>query len=418
MQYSTTLRTFLNKTYQSNKISDMLINGRIDYDFCDYIAIRGELLTYMPQGREQKFTDSGRWARDGRQEIKPAKLARKIIGDERIKLYDLKDSDFEQFSNLLKSYVTSNGCDEQGVKTTMKVVNGEFITHYYTMDLNMDMVSGSPLSGSCMQGKDEEYFEIYEKNPNVCFMAILQDVEGDMLGRALIWKAQDKYLMDRIYTLDKYMDVFIQFAKDNNIYYKQYQSAGYNYFNMLNGNSVNNFEVRIHLNNYSCNYYPYVDTMKYLCNSVISNETFEGSNYYELNCTGGGFNEHESTPMVYDDHDGCDINEEDAVYMEYRTPSGERFSGYTHQDNVVGACLDMGGRDNRLDCHCVYVDGDYYEQGHSDIVYSEYLGDDAHIDSVVYSEFSEDYIPCDEAIYCEESGNYFLKGDYSNIKTN
>ena len=423
MQYSTTLKSFLRKNHNTDAISRMLYNFQIEEDICDFIAIRGEMLTYMPYGRLQKFTDSGRWVREGRQEIKPAKLARKIIGDERIQMYGLKDTDFEKFSNLLKSYVTSNGCDEQGVTTSLHVVNGEFITHYYTMDLNYDKTEGSSLHGSCMQGNkaEHEYFEIYEKNPKHCSMLVLLDNDNDLLGRALVWKKKDTYYMDRIYTIDKYMDVFIDFAKENGMYYKQYQSAGYSYFNMLNGNIVNGEEIEIGLINYSFSYYPYVDTMKYLTeDGILTNGCpSDSTNYYELNCTNGGYNEHEATPMVYDDFTGDDIEESDAVHMDYSTPSNDSFSGYTHGDNVVYARTERG-RENRLEDHTIYISGDYYETGHSDIVYSEYLNDYAHADNMVYSDSENDYIPSDEAIYCEETEQYFLIGSqsYNNLKSN
>tara|TARA_Y100001973_G_scaffold69725_1_gene101719 strand:- start:36 stop:1139 length:1104 start_codon:yes stop_codon:yes gene_type:complete len=58
-------------------------------------------------------------------------------------------------------------------------------------------------SGSCMQGKNKEYFEIY-KDTKGLEIVTLEDSAGNLYGRALLWSAPDtelKYL-DRIYIAD------------------------------------------------------------------------------------------------------------------------------------------------------------------------------------------------------------------------
>lgn len=414
MNYSTTFKNFIQ--CNQSKICVMLREGLVKEDFCDYVAIRGEMLTYMPHGREQKFNDAGRWIREGRQEIKPAKLMRKILTDDAINT--LTDADFEKFTNLLKSFVGCNGCDENAAQTILKVVNGEFISHYYTLELNDDKVNGSNLAGSCMQGKPSSYFDIYVKNPSVCSLAVLLDGEGDLLGRALIWAASDgQKLMDTIYTNEKHMDIFKKFATDNGMKYKFSQSCHHHHFDGLSPNDFGRREVM--LENSSFSNYPYMDTFYFLDGKILSNES-DSNEYLELRDTNGGYEEICENPMVYDDETGEDINEDEAVYLDYRTPTGDSFCGYTHEDRCVTAYTDRGGREERLERHCFCINGDYYEYGHSEIVYSQYLNEDVHIDDVVYSEFCEDYIPRDEAIMCEETGEWFLEGDYSNfnLKTN
>jgi len=39
-------------------------------DFADYITMRGDMGSYLPNGREHKTNDEGKWSRDGRQEMK------------------------------------------------------------------------------------------------------------------------------------------------------------------------------------------------------------------------------------------------------------------------------------------------------------------------------------------------------------
>ena len=96
------------------------------------------------------------------------------------------------------------------------MVQGESIAYWYNYKNYLDR-SGS-LGNSCMSNVDDEYFDIYMSNSDVCKLLILKSQENPnkIVGRALLWTLTggEKYL-DRIYTIkDSDIELFKDYAKE------------------------------------------------------------------------------------------------------------------------------------------------------------------------------------------------------------
>lgn len=141
-------------------------------------------LNQTHQTYDRRYT--GLYALD-RNSIKLGKFVNKVFYGK------LTDVEVEEFVNQFKS-----ASDKFNLE--IKLVSGKDIAKYYKAESYEEM-RGS-LSSSCMN--DREYFELYEENPDVCQLAIVQ--RGDkIVSRALVWKVESdnpeiKYYLDRVYT--------------------------------------------------------------------------------------------------------------------------------------------------------------------------------------------------------------------------
>jgi len=133
-----------------------------------------------------------------------------------------------------------------------ELVDGEDIRHWYLED-NYKKGGGS-LNKSCMRYKKTQHkFDIYVNNPEVCKLLILKESKESnlILGRSLIWKTNNGYYMDRIYTYrDDDKNFFIDYAKDKG--WIRYNEG----------------KLRVKIKNDNIfikkpKYYPFMDTFKY-----------------------------------------------------------------------------------------------------------------------------------------------------------
>lgn len=207
-------------------------------------------ISFTPKGKELKYVNTNTWRRDGRQTGKPARIIQRLLRNK------YKNRDLEIFNNLLKSEILNCG--------QFKIVHGDDIAKYYNEDTYFKH-TGS-LGNSCMRYKEcSEYFDIYKDVAKL--LICLKD--DKLIGRAIIWELNDKILMDRIYTTDEYIEEqFIEYAKSNNWYYREYNC-------LLNSGDIatwmspdNNYTSSIDLyENIVCpksyKYYPYIDSFRY-----------------------------------------------------------------------------------------------------------------------------------------------------------
>lgn len=387
LQVSTSFMRMMGSFAEQNIIAQLICEcqGRLTNDEVNYLTMRGNLISYLPEGRPHLVNDDGRWAREGRQEGKPGRVIRKILTDSLIEAHDITDRVIEHFSNLCVSYVMANGDDESTANAVnLYVVNGEFIKLYYDGNYHSNLASGN-LSGSCMAFKDLEFFDIYSTNHDVCNMIVALDGERKLAGRALLWKTDNHgYCMDTIYAAESIRPLFIEFAIKNGFRYKAQQSCHHSSFDMLDGKRINDTCVSVTLKYSSFDYYPYVDTLYYLQSNKLTNyEPDTDYEYYSLRSTGGDSELCEPDDRVYDDWDDRDIDECDSVYLDYNRPDGYRWRGNTHQDNTI-YCQYGGYR--ILEEDSVYVDGDYYLRG---------------CDAIIYDDFNDAWIMSDDSVYCE-----------------
>lgn len=195
---------------------------------------------------------------------------------------DINDSDIEKFVNVILAFIKMNRASDD---SKIEEVKGEEIRKWYNSS-NYQSKTGQ-LGGSCMSYSHcQTYLDIYTMNPENISLLVLKNTEGKLIGRALLWKLDNKvsdctYFMDRVYCHTDYdVKIFEKYATDNNFMYRN--SGGNNnitYF--INGVSINQPtklpsmkpELFVTLINCDFDNYPYLDTICFLDrqSSILSN---------------------------------------------------------------------------------------------------------------------------------------------------
>lgn len=231
--------------------------------------------------REVDDTMSKLWGR-GRQEIGVGRGIRALLLTTGEKFLD---KDIEQFVNLYKSTI-----DKLNDKFSyFEVVSGDAIHHWYHKS-NYYVTSGS-LGSSCMASAPPEWLEIYTANPDQVQLVIYKSPEDTekIIGRALLWTLNDgKKYMDRIYTVsDSDVQLFRQFAKENDWYVKYHNSSTTNSQAIAPDGSTTSLNLRVTLSKKNYGNFPYLDTLKYFTpgSGVLNNQDGE----YTLEDTGGDY---------------------------------------------------------------------------------------------------------------------------------
>lgn len=241
-----------------------------------------------------------RWVRlwtQGRNPIRVGRLVRSLLNVAKEKY---TDQEIEEFVNLYKS--TYDIINDALLK--FDVVSGKDIAFWYNMR-NYENGGMSTLGSSCMAEVDDNYFDIYVSNPEVCSLVILYGEEGGNLvdgkwkgtkirGRALLWKTdQGDMFMDRIYyNRDSDVELFKQYAIRNNWWYKKFQDSGSN-FVAYKGVEYKEPIYTVSLKKSTFDEYPYVDTLNYLNfdDDKMSNSPAEIDANADLCSTSGGYDD-------------------------------------------------------------------------------------------------------------------------------
>ena len=412
MNYSSSFQTML--TYLHEQLDCKIARALTKYsvncttDEVNYLTMRGGMVSFLPAGKEHKVNDDGKWSRDGRQDGKPARVIRKVITQVLIDHLDIKDSDYEKFSNLVASYVGVHGDGDGGSdpKFTMVVCNGGLIPLYYANDQYSSHAGGN-LTGSCMRHVDSDFFDIYMDNPDRISMAVCIDNDHRVVGRALIWNTDSTGLcMDTIYASENIQPIFTDFAIRNGMRYKSSQSCHHHDFDMMHGRHLGGgSNVSVTLRNWDHSYYPYMDSLRFLCEDTgrLCNFTPSGD-YRTLRDTDGSWES--SSSRVECIVTGDMIHEDDAIHLDYRRSSGRWVEGYTHQDRCVDTYEGW-----RLEDDAVYVPsrGEHFSIDSEYIVYVEYHSEYYHVDDIVF-DVNGDAIPYDDAVELHD-GEYALIDD-------
>ena len=312
-------------------------------------------------------------------------------------------------------------CGENG-DLIYEEVKGEDIRWSYLVD-NYYSNSGD-LGNSCMRYRNcQSYFNIYTENPDKISLAVLKK-DGKIAARSLLWdlkETTESIYHDRIYFSNEETKLTLE-AKLISLGYK----------NAYSGDPT----LTLRLKNVDFDYYPYMDSFRYLnLNGSISTnssmsfdyclDSAEGGpcrNSGECDCCGDQVDQddlHEITMgrgrgnMYCNDcstylEDGETVNSDDAVYCEY-------VSGYYHQDDVVelcngnyahtddAVCLHDGSYalsddatraidnefylDDTIKDYCVEFRGEFYPHTHESVAFMSNVGEWAHIDSEEYQEY-------------------------------
>jgi hypothetical protein len=425
LTFSSSMRTMLLSMRHDSKVANALLRDNLTHTtFANYITMRGELCSYLPNGREHTLNENGKWARNGRQDMKVAKMAKNLLTELAIINEDIDAVELEKFSNLVKSYISVLGDEDgEGKKIVFDVINGRKIYDAYLVD-NYSKILGTDtnLFNSCMRHEEcQSYLDIYVDNVEVVSMLVANDCNGKVLGRAILWTMHDgKKAMDTIYAHESLTASFIQWAHDNNYFYKSRQSCHHSDFDKhLTDGHI--YLPCVILKKYEYNEYPYMDTLSILEDNQLRTE-YNTNEYRILKSTDGGYED--CNRNVYDVYNQCDIDEDDARYVDYTRPNGQSINGYVSVDDLVD--ISHGGW--VLSRDCVEVDGEDYLRSDEDICHvdsrnewhlidncvSDYNGDMIHEDDSVElcgDVYSNEHAHEDDATRCIIDGEYYLNED-------
>jgi len=318
-------KRFFEVNRSKSKIADILLQDTYTTtEFANYIARRGDMISFLPAGKEHTVNDNGDWKRENRQTSRAGKLARKLIDSTHIDTLELKDTDFELFSNLIKAdKINDEDCQVQFIE-----VKGEDIKYRYNENNHSKLYTLGQLGDSCMRYENcERYLDIYVKNPDKISMLVMIDCENNTVGRALVWNTNKGMFMDRVYATDAHQKMFENYAEEKGWMYKKVHSNGVNVHIVRNGESEMRY-LTVELDEYEFDEYPYVDTLCYLSDTgKISNDS--GYNDKELRSTSGSWEQQE------DNHDNECWDEENEEYIDEGDAEYIEGYGYVHYTSAV-----------------------------------------------------------------------------------
>ncbi len=365
INYSTKCFAMLNSMKDISSIAKSLINKKtINNDFGDYVSLSKEGFIFLPIEKELKTEADGSWSMSGRQTIKYAKLARKIL----LFPENFTDAQYEDFSNRIKAYVGMHGDENGEGKYAVEIIKGEDIRKAYSHKNYTKLFSdNNNMFSSCMRGDEHQKFlDLYVNNPDAINMIVMKDHDGGIIGRALLWNYGNKKLMDRIYGNDAIIKTFQVYAETNGFFFKSKQSNDSGFDRPSN---LGNIEIPVSMENLQ--YYPYLDTLMYynLKKKVITNNQPSGVSYYKLRNTNGGVDSHYNEGWR-DDFTGQEYgNQINNVMLSYRRYNGQRVQGRSLADNVV--TLYNGTMVLISDTKRCALSGEYFLDGDGSYMYLE-----------------------------------------------
>ncbi len=230
---------------------------------------------------DMRYRNSRVYNTSSRNTIKVGKFIKKVLGN-------LPDVEVERFVN---SFKTSSIADVLKVE----LVSGKDITYWYDSD-NYEEKTGT-LGSSCMAGK--QFFQLYEENPEVCQLAIIQR-DGKLIARALVWKVESdnpeiKYYMDRPYaTKDHYVNLLTDWGKS-----KDMALWGRTFGCVEFGGKVIGPDMKVKVKKIEYSNFPYLDTFRRYDyrKGYLYNDTSHKKRGYQLTSTHGSFSKNTRTKL-------------------------------------------------------------------------------------------------------------------------
>lgn len=366
------------------------VNPNNPFNFVTFREKHG-MISYLPTGKIQAYSDDGKWLRAGRQEVKPAKFLKEFIHPRFLKIF--KDHEIAEFATKFKAF-------EESQMLEFKIV--DVATAY-----NPANFAGQTF-GSCMMEKPVAAF--YSRFDVKAVMACKKDGTG--VGRALLWNSvhfgpvATHSFLDRIYSKNvETKELFIQWAKENGHYLKAEQNNSNFEFLDADGNIVSNgsdaFIKPIDGGSLAgIEYYPYMDTF---CSADDDYSLIAGE--------GGGRFELRNTDGTRDDSDHENLPVEE---------TGENFLGSFVTANITfvdGTSLYVTTFDgtSHLLSDCEYVAGLWYRRDSDLIVSSEYEGrfilraEATHIEDMNYYVLTRNLV---HFYKCETDQKYYRSGSH------
>lgn len=240
IQLSEELRHFLNIVSLSKL--DIIFQVIIKpFDYCThfelsekkgFITMSGDVET--PKGKQKKTV-----------EIKLARFIKRIIdSNDFCKQYvSLTDKDIEDINNDLVSFQENSYFD-------IEFSQGKEILEGYKLSNYSKSNTSGTIYKSCMTNK-LDFLSLYTENPEHVKLAYLKSRNG-IEARCLVWKIDDEFYYDRIYTTMDWLDKTMK-RKLKELGYHSLQDA-------IDAQSY----LRIDLTNHQFDSYPYLDSFKFL----------------------------------------------------------------------------------------------------------------------------------------------------------
>jgi len=263
-------------------------------------------------------------------------------------------------------------------ESTFELWKGQEIIEAYTTG-NYEECSGSTLDNSCMN--DSEYVLFYSAVEG-CEVLVLLDEDRSygptVKGRAIIWTDyKGRRIMDRVYyNFGKDYQKFLNWAKENNVYYKKHNGTGGPNTFVL-GDKEEKLMTKIKVPNvftYRGDGFPYMDTFYYAQDEWLMNYEPEEGRYYKLQDTDGEYEEFNALEDIY----GEEIEDEndyvfskyqngyiwknDAVHLQYDGGSG--FESYSFDDWLEREFVETGIPYWGKKVSFVEIDGKWYFEKH------------------------------------------------------
>ena len=241
--------------------ADYLLKTRIDTgllveNHVNYLSVANndmQRISYITPDRIRKVVERGSdiWKCSARFTCKPGAFLNKIFRD-------VPPKEVEKFASLWKTFAVERN-------HTFEIVTGDAIRSYYGYRMHERQEGGS-LGVSCLRHDQcQDWFRFYIDNPEVVSLLVLLSERGRVIGRALLWETSHGKIMDRIYTMcdEEYSGLFQKWAKDHGYSHKVFQ----NWANTLQFQEKDlsvERQVEIKLKSWMYDYYPYLDTFKWL----------------------------------------------------------------------------------------------------------------------------------------------------------
>lgn len=204
-------------------------------------------------------------------EVKLARFLKTVSTTINHELFQLSDSEIEKAHNICVSL-------QQGSLFKLDFFEGEDIKLGYSK-ANYSNSNISTLQKSCMTDKFD-LLELYTKNPEVVKLAYLKSDHG-IEARCLVWNIDGVFHFDRIYYSSDWICEILK---------TKLLELG---FLDLSAEISKNDVLKVSIKNYSFDYYPYVDSFKYLSKkrrklyASYCTDHLKSGVYYLMNQTDG-----------------------------------------------------------------------------------------------------------------------------------
>ena len=129
------------------------------------------------------------------------RTVKKILDDNGI---NFNHSDYVSFVEKFKAAWKINQMISEGKELPIRTVTGEEIRYWYNEENYCEKtLDHGTLGKSCMRFEEcQDFFGIYEKNPDKVELIIMVDEEEKLVARALSWKTSEGQYLDRVYFTD------------------------------------------------------------------------------------------------------------------------------------------------------------------------------------------------------------------------